>query len=118
MIIEFSSHYVPKGRYNLQGTRYQNNRLALVLRNADTGEPMGMLTRNLPQNPLKDGEVIIKNYSENEGCAEGLIEAGIVNPPHRWIMSGYVQMPVCWLTEKGKEIEASTSRLEHMNATS
>ena len=111
MQVKFKSHYVPEGTYNLIGSRYPNNRLALLLRDTDTGEPIGMLTRNLPNNPLRSDEVILKNYSENEGCVEALIEAGIVEKAHRWVMSGYMQLPVCRLTPLGQELEASTDFL-------
>ena len=45
-------------------------------------------------------EVVIKDYSENTGIAKLLIDAGIIEEPHRGIKSGYVIMPVCLLTDE------------------
>ena len=40
---------------------------------------------------IADDEVIIKNYSENEGILEALIEAGIIDKP-------YCEVPVNFVT--------------------
>ena len=40
---------------------------------------------------IQDDEVIIKNYSENEGILEALIDAGIIEKP-------YAQIPVNFVT--------------------
>lgn len=60
-------------RYN------NNNRTAITLYEEETGEPFMHATVNLPAD-LNDDEVFIKNYSENEGIAEALTEAGIIKP--------------------------------------
>ena len=101
MKIKFKAKYTPEGEYNLEARRYPNTRHALVLSTLD-GEPQGVLTTNLPANPLNYAEIIIKDYSENEGTLQALIEADIVQPPHRHIASGHVTLPVCLLTEKGR----------------
>jgi hypothetical protein len=89
-------------KYNLNGEifdvtlercNYLNNTLALELVETKTGEPFMMCTVNIPN--LSDGEVAIKNYSENEGVLDFLIKEGIIEPPHRFDSSGYVSLPVC-----------------------
>ncbi len=89
-------------KYNLNGEifdvtlercNYLNNGLALELVETETGEPFMMCTVNIPN--LSDGEVAIKNYSENEGVLDFLIKEGIIEPPHRFASSGYVSLPVC-----------------------
>lgn len=58
---------------------YQNNgRLALELVDADDGLPVARATVNIPDVELNPGEVVIKNYAENEGLLEVLVAAGIV----------------------------------------
>lgn len=104
MLVNFESTYIPKGDYALRASRYPNNRPALLINDKTTGEPVAVLSVNLPQNPLRHDEIFIKNYAENEGVADGLVAAGIVQPPHRWVMSGYVQIPVCTLTKIGLEL--------------
>jgi hypothetical protein len=45
--------------------------------------------------PCLPDEVAIKDWGENEGMLEALVTARVVQPPHRWIGSGYVEIPVC-----------------------
>lgn len=78
---------------------YPNDRIALVLRTPED-EPVAVLTTNLPNNPMRDDEVAIKDYSENEGVLQCLIDHRLVLPAHRWITSGHVLIPVCQLTTK------------------
>jgi hypothetical protein len=49
---------------------------------------------NIPGTVLEKDEVIIKNYSENEGVLEFLIENGIVSKPLRTVSSGWVTCPI------------------------
>ena len=90
-------------KYNLNGEifdvtlkrhRYRNNNaLALELVETETGMPFMMCTVNTPE--ISDGEVAIKNYSENEGVLDFLIKEGIIEPPHTFISSGFIRLPVC-----------------------
>jgi len=50
---------------------------AILLRCPD-GEPMAVATVNIPEAMLQEGEVWIKNWSENEGIYEALMAAGII----------------------------------------
>lgn len=54
-------------------------------------------TINMPDVELKDDEVIIKDYAENEGMLDALVEAGIVEKHHDWVNSGFISAPVCKL---------------------
>lgn len=49
-----------------------NGNIALELVEKETGEPFLVASTNLSRK-LKDGEVYIKNYSENEGIKRNLI---------------------------------------------
>lgn len=68
----------------------------------EPGEDWGMLTVN-PTEELPDYTVCVKNYSEGEGNLRTLLDAGIVEPPYRYIPSGLVALPVCRLTPKGRD---------------
>ena len=82
----------------LKKSHYQDNgRVALFLIDAEDGEPISTCTVNLPDEPLGDGEVFIKDYSENEGMAEFLVREGVVERTDRVVQSGYVRIPVCKL---------------------
>lgn len=63
------------------------------------GEPMATATSWVPG--LGSDEVAVKDYSENEGMVDHLIDAGVVSPPHRFVESGHVTLPVCRMATKG-----------------
>lgn len=42
-------------------------------------EPIAKATTNLPDEPCEENEVFVKDYSENEGMTEALIDAGIIH---------------------------------------
>ena len=74
---------------------YNNGRKALVLTSA--GEVVAYATVNLPNDPVDDDEVIIKDYSENEGMYDALLKAKIIGPALRRISTGFITCPVCKL---------------------
>ena len=74
---------------------YPNGRLALTIED-DEGE-IARCTTNVASAQLAEGEVLIKDYSENEGMLAMLISAGVVKDTGRRVQSGWVQIPVCEL---------------------
>ena len=80
---------------NINFKQYSNERIAIQLTEVGTNEPILTATVNLPQVELKQDEIAIKNYSENEGIAEVLYKAGIISLPLRYVQSGFVQIPIC-----------------------
>lgn len=83
--------------------KYFNGRTAISLVSSIDGddvckgEPIATATVNIPDVALSPDEVIIKNYSENEGVLDVLLKAGIVELSGRTIKSGFVTMPICIL---------------------
>lgn len=73
---------------------YANGRLAIELIDANDGCPVMVATVNLPEVPLSEGEIIIKDYSENEGVLDFLQSEGIVGPVLRTAQSGFVQCQI------------------------
>ena len=57
------------------------------------GAMYGRVSVNL-DTTLLPGEFLVKNWSENEGLLEALVEAGAVVDTGRRIPSGYVDIPV------------------------
>jgi hypothetical protein len=55
---------------------YENGRTAIRL--MKDGIPYAMATINDPDEWLEPNQVLIKNYSENEGMVDALVDAGIV----------------------------------------
>lgn len=60
---------------------YVNGGTAIRLVDAFDGMPVA--TASLWIGNLFHDEIAIKDYSENEGMVEALLEAGIIQPPHR-----------------------------------
>lgn len=99
------SKFVPKIRH------YSNGRLAVEYEMFAEDEPfksMGMMepaciaTLNLPDEDLEADEVIIKDYSENQGIYDCMLKAGHIGSASRYVRSGFITAPVCklLLTEK------------------
>ena len=85
------------GKYTLipQFSKYRNNnRVAISLIDAEDGIPFSIATVNLPDEPLDENEVAIKNYAENDGILWALQDAGIVGEIKRYSQSGYVTIPI------------------------
>ena len=78
--------------------KYQNGNNAMQLL-SEEGEPYAVASVNIPT-ALGKEEICIKNYSENEGILELLIEDDIVEEPHGFYTSGHVEIPVCRLNDK------------------
>ena len=76
---------------------YNNGRKAIQLIGKEDGEPIATATVNLRDEPLAPDTVFIKDYSENNGMLATLVKAGIVSEPLRYVLSGFVKIPVCKL---------------------
>ncbi len=79
----------------LSTTEYRQGGTAIQLHDAEDGSPFA--TATVWMEGLSEGEVAIKNYSENIGMLTFLVTNGIVEQPHREIHSGFVKIPVCRL---------------------
>ncbi len=79
----------------LKHGKYANGNPSIQLYDAVEHFPFATCTVNVPG--LAQDEVAIKDYSENEGMLQFLIDEEIVEPPHRDIESGFVVLPVCRL---------------------
>ena len=79
--------------------RYQDNSIAIKISLAMTGEPMGVATVCLAQYKEKpaEGNVFIKNWSENEGILESLQESGILGESVAQHKTGFATADECKL---------------------
>lgn len=85
--------------------QYNNGRHAIELLEMDpTYGPTPYMTAsvNLPNVLLQDNEVLIKDYSENEGVTKFLSKHNIVTPTNNWVKSGYVDVQVCVLNPESE----------------
>jgi hypothetical protein len=79
----------------VRGSYGHSERIALSLYDLTDGEPVATASVNLPEIVLGPDEVIIKDYSENEGMLDTLILAGVISLPLRVIQLQYVEVYVC-----------------------
>lgn len=86
------------GGYNvtLEKGRYSNGRTAIIAKD-DDGCMAFTATVNLPEYIISNDEAFIKDYSENEGVLDFLIENNIVEKVIKYVPSGYVNIPLCKL---------------------
>ena len=82
---------------NIVKEQYTNGRTALLLMDVDDNEHVATATVNLPDDDIPEKYVAIKDYSENEGMLNLLIEEKIVAQPVEHISSGFVSIPICKL---------------------
>lgn len=76
-------------------TRYGNRRLCIRL--IADNEPYACATVNVPDADLATNEVLIKNWSENRGVLQALLNAGIVSDTGRVALTGQVEANVVTL---------------------
>ena len=75
---------------------YPNGRLAIELFDKTSGESLATLTTNMVNDSLKDGEVFVKTWSENEEIAKAALESGFFKDTGRRVSAGYVEAQV-WM---------------------
>lgn len=73
---------------------YRDGSVSIQLFDSEDGSPYATATTHL-SGQLEKGEIAIKDWSENEGILDFLIENNIVTKPHRFINSGFVSVPIC-----------------------
>jgi hypothetical protein len=79
---------------------YQNNRLAIQLNSFEDNAPYAVVTVNKPEVLLADNEVLVKDYSENEGMLDFLVKNNIVTPTPNGVQSGFVWLPVAIVNDE------------------
>jgi hypothetical protein len=79
--------------------KYRNGQTSIQLIDDADGCPFATATVCVEDNLLKEGEVAIKDYSENAGILDSLIDAEVVEYPHAFIQSDFVKIPICKLKD-------------------
>lgn len=80
--------------------KYPNGQNSIKLNDCEDGFPFATATLCVEDELLKPDEVAIKDYSENVGILESLIDAEIIDYPHAFIWTGHVRIPICKLIVK------------------
>ena len=85
--------------------QYRNGSTAISLVSATDGCPVAVATVNVEDYPLQDGQILVKDYSENAGMVSALVNANVIHPlPVAIVSSGYVKIPCHRLTDDALEI--------------
>jgi hypothetical protein len=82
--------------------KYANGRTRICLLDTVDNEPYAVASINLPDVLLLDNEVIVKDYSENEGMLEFLTTNNIVFPTDKWVTTGFVDVQICTLNPESE----------------
>ena len=77
--------------------KYSNNDRIAIRIFSRIGEPLAVATVNVPDAPLEEGHVFIKDWAENEGVLRGLVAAGIVEDTEEVVSTGSEFANVCKL---------------------
>lgn len=93
MTYDYKSPYGGTYKVSIVTSRYANNHNKIQMIDTEDGMPYATASVSIPG--LTEDEVGIKNYSENEGILDFLVENNIVHQPHRFVESGFVIIPVC-----------------------
>ena len=81
---------------------YKGGRTAIMLNDDCDMEPIAIATVNIPECHLEEGEVLIKNWSENKGILDVLAKAGIIEDTGRTYPTGFCEANICKLLYKGE----------------
>lgn len=77
---------------------YPSGRRIIRLVDAEDGLTYSVPTANLPDLDVKyHQEVLIKDYSENEGMFDFLVSNNIVTFTGKTVVSGYIELYICTL---------------------
>jgi len=77
------------------------DRNAMILKDQEDGSMVAVASVNVSGTDLADDEILIKDYSENEGMLDALVGAGYVMDTGKKVRSGFVEIPICKLLKDG-----------------
>ena len=95
-IFSFISQFGERYLLFIKQETYKEGGIRIQLYDSKDGTPYATATTSI-QEDLESGEVAIKDWSENEGILDFLVQNKIVKEPHRFVKSGYVKIPICEL---------------------
>jgi len=93
-----------KHRLDFRRSTYSNGRPAIIVVEPKTGEEWAVLTCNLVDVNIPDGEFAVKTWSENEKIAEACFKTGIFEDTGKRMSNGFVNAEI-WKMAKGYDLE-------------
>lgn len=95
-IFSFVSQFGERYLLFVRTETYNDGKIRIQLYDSKDGTPYATATARVEEK-LEQGEVAIKDWSENEGILDFLVQNKIVRSPHRFFSSGHVEIPICEL---------------------
>ena len=95
-IFSFISQFGERYLLFVRTETYKDGKIRIQLYDSKDGTPYATATSSIKEN-LEQGEVAIKDWSENKGILDFLVQNKIVKEPHRFVEFGYVKIPICEL---------------------
>ena len=95
-IFSFISQFGERYLLFVRTETYNDGKIRIQLYDSKDGTPYATATSSIKED-LEQGEVAIKDWSENKGILDFLVQNKIVKEPHRFVESGYVKIPICEL---------------------
>jgi len=90
----YKNHFEHNGAdLYIEFAKYGNNRTAVIVNDSD-GQQYAVLSVNIPEADLEDGEFIVKNYSENQDIARSVFKTGWFVDTGKKVRTGFVEVPV------------------------
>jgi hypothetical protein len=81
--------------YVVEKTYSSPSNLCLEIHNFNSMTPLCIATTNIAGYHCDPGNVLIKNWNENQGVYEALLAAGVIGPVIRKVPAGYVEAYEC-----------------------
>lgn len=78
----------------MRETCYANKRIAIKLQSTKDGAPWGVLTVNVPDVHLDDGEILVKTWSENKPFRAPALATGLFQDTGKRVPAGYAQAEI------------------------
>ncbi len=98
-----------RGKYDIYNVeikagQYEGGRLALTLFDTEDGIPVAIVTVNVPSVDLEKDEIIIKDYSENEGVLKFMKDNELAVDTGKTIPLGSIEFNIAKITDKLKDM--------------
>lgn len=102
---------------NIEWSGYPDRSLCMTL--VSGGEQIAIATTSMPESNVELAHVLIKNWSENKGILEALVDAGVVVDTGRLCYNGFVAANICKIesvnTHVNKNINYYSQNLAYYN---
>lgn len=73
----------------IQLGKYRNGQTSVQLIDAEDGQPVATASIAMPELSLEDNQIVVKDYSENEGMLDFLLENSIIEMCSEYVETGY-----------------------------